>query len=125
MRGILDSFASKWFAWLMAFVSLGVALGSFFYVKVVLINESPPPSLLSFSPGRTVLSVNIFAHLVAFLVWDQVSTAMEALRWSLASRQTGMPLGSFLALSRATGPTGVASLVLLLPGEHLLYSLKR
>ncbi|KAH8590351.1 hypothetical protein B0O99DRAFT_745271 [Bisporella sp. PMI_857] len=127
MSQVLGNFKSKWFSWLSAFISLSIALTSYFYVKTVLINEAPPPSFLQLPPGRTLLTVNVFAHVVAFLIWDQVSTSLEALRWALASRQEhGLPLGSFLALSRATGPVAVASLMLLpRPGVHLFYCLKR
>jgi len=123
----LNNFKARTSSWIYAFASLSVALTSYFFVQAVLINHAPPPNFLQLSPGHTILSVNIFAHVVAFLVWDQVSTSLEALRWALASRpEQGLSLGSFLALSRAVGPTGVISLMLLpRSGGQLFYCLKR
>lgn len=125
---------SKWGTWVGALVTVGATVGSYFYVDTVLISEAPPPPGLLFEPGRTVLTVNIFAHIVAFLVLHQVSSTMETVRWALASRgdgadtgeRAGISFASFLSLSRATPPSGVATL-LLLPkrGWHVLWGLKR
>ncbi|KAK4163205.1 hypothetical protein QBC43DRAFT_68217 [Cladorrhinum sp. PSN259] len=127
MGRIFDNFKSKWASWLYAIFSLFITFASYMYVKVMLIDEASPPPYLRLPPGRTILVVNIFAHIVAFLIWDQMITALEAWRWALASRQSqGLPLGSFLALSRAAGPMAVASLMLLpRPGIHLFYCAKR
>lgn len=127
MGRIRSNFLSKWASWLYAIVSLLITFASYLYVKMVLIDETPPPPYLRLSPGRTILAVNIFAHIVAFLIWDQISSSLEAWRWALASRHgRGLPLGSFLALSRATGPAAVAALMLLpRPGVHLFYCAKR
>ncbi|KAH8888077.1 hypothetical protein GQ53DRAFT_826641 [Thozetella sp. PMI_491] len=126
------NFKSKWTTWVSTLLTTGVVVGSCVYVNTVLISESPPPPGLLFSPGRTVLTVNIFAHIVAFLIWRQVGSTMETMRWALASRgesadqRQGISLASFLALSRATPPSGVANL-LILPtwGWHLLWGVKR
>ncbi|KAH8896346.1 hypothetical protein GQ53DRAFT_838520 [Thozetella sp. PMI_491] len=127
MGRISDNFKAKAFSWLSALFAFSVALACYFYVQIVLINEAPPPNFLQLSPGRTILVVNVFAHIVAFLIWGQISASLEAWRWALASRQKeGLSLGSFLALSRAVGPLAVASLILLpRPGPHLFYCLKR
>ncbi|KAK0729576.1 hypothetical protein B0H67DRAFT_2509 [Lasiosphaeris hirsuta] len=127
MGQIFDNFKSKWASWLYAIFSLFITFASYVFVKMVLIDEAPPPPFLRLSPGRTILTVNICAHIVAFLIWDQISTSLEAWRWALASRHNrGLPLGSFLALSRAAGPIAVASLILLpRPGIHLFYCAKR
>jgi hypothetical protein len=122
---------SRRFSWLSAFIAFAVSLGSYIYVRTVLIDEAPPPKHFLFSPGHTVLTVNISAHVVAFLIWHQVGNTFEALRWAFASMQrkpgkAGIPLASFLALGRATAPLGVASLMLLpRPGWHLLWCFKR
>lgn len=94
------------------------------YSYRVLISQDALPKAFAFSPGQTVLIVNVLSHLVAFLCWTLFSYATEALRWALACRENGVELTTFLALSRATPLSGVAYLCLF-RGRHQLWSLQR
>ena len=113
----ISNVRSCWTSWLLGFLTLCLCSLSSWYVHVVLISLNTPPHELSLTPGRTVLAVNVVAHVVAFMVWNQIATALETLRWALAARpgkdeKEGISLALFLALSRATTTLGVALLTL-------------
>ena len=119
-QGVLD----HGLAWSLAFGTAMLTACSVWYVYRVLISESPPPQLLVQSPGLTVRSVNVFAHVIVFLLSQLLCEAFEALRWSLASRDEGVSESTFLALGKAQPLFGVASL-LVARGSHLWWCTNR
>lgn len=58
----------------------------------------------------TLLVLNACAHGIVLLLAALTSRAFETVRWALASSERGIPAGSFLGLSRATGLLGVLNL---------------
>ena len=73
----------------------------------------PPVSrkLLSSSPANTILAINVLSHITIFLLQVLCSDVFEGIRWALASGG-GIPMSTFLSLSRATSPVGVLYLLL-------------
>ena len=90
---------------------------SIWFIYTEFISEKPVPSHLQLSPGHTITIVNILSHLNVFLVIQLLDHAFEVLRWSLASREKGVSLATFLATSKASSFAGVADL-LRVPGWH-------
>jgi len=92
----------------LAILLLGSSL---WFIYVEFIREKPVPKHLQLSTGHTITVVNILSHLNVFLVALLLDSAYEALRWSLASRNQGVSIATFLSLSRATGFLGIADLL--------------
>lgn len=111
-------------AWATAAASVVSSIFTLYYCYTVLVNTNAVPNVFVTAPGTTVLIVNVLSHLVAFLVWGLFSDTFEALRWALASRQKGILLTSFLALSRATPLSGVLYLCTTV-GAHQFWALWR
>lgn len=84
---------------------------SIWFIYIEFISEKPLPEHLQLSTRHTILLVNIISHVDVFLVSLLLEIAYEALRWSLASRNGGVSLSTFLALSRATGFMGITDLI--------------
>ncbi|KAI9786498.1 MAG: hypothetical protein M1839_006958 [Geoglossum umbratile] len=98
-------------SWALALGTLTLSILSVIYAWSVLVSNGPALSRLrSLSPGKTVWVISILSQSVAFLVSELLSMVFEALRWVLVSRDSGVLLSTFLALSRATPLLGVASL---------------
>ena len=73
----------------------------------------PKPFAVWLLPSRsedTLLILNACSHGTVLLLAALTSGAFETVRWALASSKRGIPAGSFLGLSRATGLLGVLSL---------------
>jgi len=60
----------------------------------------------------SLLILNILSHGTLLLLGQLTSQAFETVRWALASSPNGVPAGSFLGLSRATGLFGVLSVMI-------------
>lgn len=90
---------------------------STWFIYTEFISWKPLSPALQLSTSHTINTVNILSHLNVFLVFLLLESASEALRWSLASRTKGVSITTFLALSRATGISGVTDL-LRVPGCH-------
>ena len=58
----------------------------------------------------SILVLNILSHGTLLLLGTLTLQAFETVRWALASSRNGIPAGSFLGLSRATGLFGVLRL---------------
>jgi hypothetical protein len=122
---VLDSkFKQHYATWLLAFFAASSLAISTWIIYVTFISRKQVPSYLRLSQGHTVILVNVLTHVVAYLVWQLVDSAFEALRWAIASRTTGIPVMSFLAMSRATGLLGVLDL-LRVPGWHIIWCVQR
>jgi hypothetical protein len=83
----------------------------------------PAPFAAPLLPSRaeeSLLILNILSHGTLLLLGALTSQAFEAVRWALASSRNGIPAGSFLGLSRATGLLGVISLLVSSKGRGLL-----
>ena len=112
-------------SWILALGTFSLAAFSTFYSWSVLISDNPAlGSLQSLSPGKTLWIVNILSQAVAFSVCELLSMVFEALRWALASGESGILISTFLALSRATPLLGVVSLCSI-NGTHRLWCTKR
>ena len=84
---------------------------SIWFIYIEFVSEKPLPEHLQLSTRHTILLVNIISHVNVFLVSLLLEIAYEALRWSLASRNRGVSLSTFLALSKATGFMGITDLI--------------
>jgi hypothetical protein len=74
----------------------------------------PKPLAASLLPPRSedsLLILNILSHGMVLLLGLLTSQAFETVRRALASSKKGIPVGSFLGLSRATGLLGVISVL--------------
>jgi hypothetical protein len=125
-HGVLLQSKSKQFriAWCMACSTLFLSGFSTWYVWVVFISENSVPQALALSPGRTLLVIQIITHVIAFMVWQIIESALEFLRWTLATGATGISIPAFFAMSRATSLLGVASLCLM-GGSHRFWCVSR
>jgi len=110
--------------WVVAILALGCSAATVFYSSRVMVNEAALPRVLQHSPGTTVAVINVLSHIVAFLCMTLFTDTMEALRWALACRPRGIPLTSFLAMSRATPITGVLYLCRV-RGSHQMWAMQR
>jgi hypothetical protein len=90
---------------------------AFYYVYQTLIVSQPVLGDLLFSPSTTVFVINILSQILAIVITLLFASAFEALRWQLASRETGVRLATFLGMSGATSPVGVLML-LKIKGTH-------
>jgi hypothetical protein len=111
-------------SYLLAVLASSVLAFSTWFIFTVFISEKQIPRYFRLSPGQTIIVINILTHVVVFLVWQLVDSAFEALRWTLASRDEGVLITTFLAMSRATGFIGVADL-LRVPGWHRVWCVQR
>jgi hypothetical protein len=110
--------------WLVAVMTLASAAATVWYSTRAMLDSRALPPSLSHGPGMTVLVVNVLSHLVAFLCLTLYTETMEALRWALACRRVGVPLTTFLAMSRATPLMGVLHLCRV-RGAHQFWAVTR
>jgi hypothetical protein len=97
--------------WISAIGTFLLSAFATLYAWSVLVSVDPALGpLRSLSPGKTVWVVNILSQAVAFSISELLTGVFEALRWTLASRESGVLITTFLALSRATPLLGVVSL---------------
>ena len=94
------------------------------YFYAFLIAQQPQLGRLQFSPSRTIFVVGFLSQLVALLLTQLLRNAYNALRWLLASRETGVRITTFLALSGATTLPGVLGLTRV-GGPHLIWCAQR
>jgi hypothetical protein len=119
-----SKFKQHFTSYLLAVLASLVLAFSTWFIFTVFISEKQIPRYFRLSPGQTIIVINILTHVVVFLVWQLVDSAFEALRWTLASRDEGVLITTFLAMSRATGFIGVADL-LRVPGWHRVWCVQR
>jgi hypothetical protein len=92
----------------MTIILLGFSI---WFIDIEFISEKPLPEHLQLSTRRTILLVNIISHVNVFLASLLLEISYETLRWSLASRNGGVSLSTFLALSKATSFMGITDLI--------------
>lgn len=95
-----------------------------YYVYQTLINPNPVLGKLLFSPSATVFAVSILSQIVRVLISSLFACSFDALHWQLASREKGVPITTFLGLSRSTSRMGVWML-LFTNGKHRIWCLQR
>jgi hypothetical protein len=74
-------------------------------------SSSFQPSSPFSTPEKTIRALNIGSIFSVLLTGELLTTTCDKLRWALAATDSGLGIASFLALSRATGLTGVLNLV--------------
>ena len=109
---------------LLASGSILLSTFAFYYVYETLVVSQPALGHLLFSPSTTVFVINILSQILAIVINLLFASAFEALRWQLASRETGVHLTTFLGMSGATSPVGVLTL-LMVKGTHQFWCLQR
>lgn len=97
-----------------AWVTAGFSTIWIIFTLIFVYNCSLPTpfsnSLLPSKSQDTLLILNILSHGIVLLLGMLTIQAFEATRWRLASSRKGIPAGSFLCLSRATGVPGILEL---------------
>lgn len=110
--------------WVVAFLTLGITAVTVYYSARVMVNTAALPNVLQLTPAATVLAVNVLSHIVSFLCFSLFNDVFESMRWALACRDIGIPLTSFLAMSRATPILGVFYLCKVW-GTHQFWAIQR
>lgn len=82
-----------------------------YYCYETLLIANPHLGRLLLSPSKTVVTVNALSASLFYLLRIVFSQAYDALRWQLASRDNGVLLSTFQALSPATSFVGVLQLL--------------
>lgn len=95
-----------------------------YYFYQTLLLQNPKLGGLLFSPSITLLSATALSSALLFLISILFSQVFDALRWQLASRDHGVSMITFLALSGATSLIGVFRL-LSVKGEHRFWCVQR
>lgn len=72
----------------------------------ILSSASRPVGIFS-RPEQTIFALNLLANLSVFFLGELVGGALEVIRWTLASRSSGLGLATFIGLGRATSLFGV------------------
>jgi hypothetical protein len=110
--------------WLLAFFVFCVLGFSILFIHVEFISEKQVPQHLHLSPVQTIAAVYIVSQLVIAPVWWLVEYALDAFRWTLASREEGISVPLFLAMSQTTRPAWTVNL-LRIPGRHRIWVIQR
>jgi hypothetical protein len=75
--------------------------------------EQPFATKLIFErPERSIFVLNIASQITIFCLAELTTSVLEATRWAFACNDSGTPVFTFLALSRATSIIGVVCLLL-------------
>ena len=75
-------------------------------------SENPISRKLIFSkPERSILILNLASQITIFCLAELTSSVLETLRWTFACAASGIPVYTFLALSRSTNIVGVLFLL--------------
>jgi hypothetical protein len=83
----------------------------FFYLQAALVSQTSPLGPLLLTPQKTLLLVSVLSQSFILLLEFLMSSVFNSLRWQLASRDSGVPVSTFLGLSRATSLWGVIMLM--------------
>lgn len=111
----INSFASKlrhhrW-EFSLAFAALILSVFSFYYSYEALLSPDPALGKLNFPPPTTIFVINVLSQGVVWMLMLFFSSVFVLLRWNFASRTSGVPLTTFLALSPGTTLSGVVRLL--------------
>ena len=83
-----------------------------FYAYNAMLNDPLSKKLIFPKASRTILILNALSHITVLLLQLIASNVFDAVRWALAGINKGVSSFTFNVLSRATGPLGVAYLLL-------------
>jgi len=110
----------------LGFVAAAFVLSNFalYYAYEALVSPRPALGKLFFPPSITIFVINVLSQGVAFLMAHIFASTFEGLRWTFASRRTGVRMATFLGLSRATSLLGVGRL-LCVKSPHRFWCLQR
>lgn len=116
----------KQLRWALATGVLTILLSTFsiFYAYEALLSERPVLGPLLLSPSRTVLFIPILTQILVHLFKTLFHALFQMMRWQMASRETGVELTTFLALSAGTSMLGVLHL-LKERGGHRVWAVQR
>ena len=129
-RQILKQRSFPLFLAVLTVVSLAVTI--FFAYNC----SSPRPissKLIFKKPANSILALNVLSQITMFCLAELAFCALDVLRWAFASRASGTPAYTFLALSRATNLAGVLCLMCgkgpnpgrFQPDGHKIWALQR
>ena len=101
--------------WTMTLVVISISVTGFtvYYSWNASIALNPSQHFLWFQPNVTVFTVNILSYIATVFVKALIDATCDHIRWRQSSREKGMSVLSFLALSSATSLWGLV---------HLLFS---
>jgi hypothetical protein len=110
--------------WLIGTVIFCSWTTSFAYT--VFISNQPLPRAYDWgwSPALTTQIVNVASHVAVIFTGGLVSAVLNALSWSLASRQKGTTMGTFLAVQNNTSLMDVGRLFMI-PGSQWIWCILR
>lgn len=80
-------------------------------ISFAFMSSSSNPVIIFPKPQTTINIINFGTSVSVFLLGELWSGAFDSLRWTLASRNSGFSMASFLGLSRATSNFGVWKLL--------------
>ena len=92
-------------------ISIVVTSWTIYYAYNASVTSDPFVSLLWVSSNSTIFTINLMAQITLMFLTELVQIVSECFRWSRAcTPQKGIPLLSFLALSRSISPVALLSL---------------
>jgi hypothetical protein len=104
--------------------SVLLSIFTFFYVYETLLTSEPALGKLLFSPSTTVFVINVLSQILGTVLGLLFAAAFEFLRWQLTTRDNGVQMTTFLAMSGATSLVGICRL-LFSKGVHIFWCLQR
>lgn len=100
----------KWTV-ILYILTLLLSVALFFYLHAALVSPTFPLGPFLLTPQKTLLLVSILSQILVLLLEFLMTSVLNSLRWQLASRDNGVPVSTFLGLSRATSLWGVITLM--------------
>jgi hypothetical protein len=104
--------------------SLFLSAFTFYYVYETLLTSEPALGKLLFAPSTTVFVINVLSQILGTVLALLFAAAFELLRWQLTTRDNGVQMSTFLAMSGATSLVGIWRL-LFGKGMHIIWCLQR
>jgi len=104
--------------------SLLLSVFTFYYVYETLLCSEPALGKLLFTPSTTVFVINVLSQILGTVLALLFAASFELLRWQLTTRDSGVQMSTFLAMSGATSLVGIWRL-LFSKGLHIIWCLQR
>lgn len=98
---------SRVIVFVIAFITAICLAATIFFAYNCSLEQPRVPALVSKSPERTILILNVLSQVTLFFLADLTSLVLDATRWALACSTTGTSAFTFLILSQATTFLGV------------------
>jgi len=104
----------KWKQHVYYLVMMGSTMGWVaFTVAYAFLSSSPQHTFFSFPHSQnSIILLTLFANLTVFFLVQCFSGVCDKLRWTLAVRESGVDMSTFLGLSGGTTPAGLVRLML-------------